>query len=722
MATIKDTDLLLVNRGGVDYKITALKLKENFGTEPPLPPRPWDGHDGGIWHIKNVEHEVLKLGYGSPYTAWDIDGTNEREITEIAIGEELVFVTPPDQYSVFGQREIFYADWEFGEFTDTSKVISFSNLFSHAQAFTGPLGGNWDTSNVRDMSYVFDRATSFNEPIGHWDTSNVLIMLFMFFSKYDGEGGYAADGIFNQDISNWDVSKVQNMVRMFSSQKDFNQDLSNWCVTNNASLPANFDEATDAWEDKNKPVWGTCPPRVPDELDLLLINRSGRDYALPATEIEALTDDVDLLVVNRDDVDYKVSGKDLKDYLSSPPMPWEGHNGGIWHIKNVENYVLYINSQSAGGYTAWDIDGTNEREVTEVEIGEELVFVTTPDVNGMFSKNGSKWDFGRYTDTSKVTDMDYLFGLCEVFNSDIGGWDTSNVTNMDRMFQDDRIFNQDLSNWCVTKITSEPIEFDEYAADWTEPRPCWGHCPRGENGAVDPCPKPDYIGEPPEPLDPNYGYLQFECVSDVFFDELQNSWDPTDPRSDAPACWINDVKQPSGYLLSKVTHPAGTNIKIIFDIKVLKKYHSHEPGNGFLSFNSSSKIKLLPSDLTLIKDEYIQDNGSFFGGVIGVGLFTTFNGYVLPDTFTGLENFVRSPDLTYPCTFYLHRHGSFFNKDSPIDLTGIRHPGVQQPAYVPHPETPLGELCYDFFYIRSTDPAIAEFSNRPDWDTYVNKR
>ena len=59
MATINDTDLLLVNRGGVDYKVTALKLKENFKTEPPLPPRPWDGHEGGIWHIKNVEHSVI---------------------------------------------------------------------------------------------------------------------------------------------------------------------------------------------------------------------------------------------------------------------------------------------------------------------------------------------------------------------------------------------------------------------------------------------------------------------------------------------------------------------------------------------------------------------------------------------------------------------------------------------------------------------------------------
>ena len=54
-----------------------------------------------------------------------------------------------------------------------------------------------------------------------------------------------------------------------------------------------------------------------NETDLLLVNRSGRDYALPATEIEDLTNDTDLLVVNRAGVDYKVSGKDLKGYLYS---------------------------------------------------------------------------------------------------------------------------------------------------------------------------------------------------------------------------------------------------------------------------------------------------------------------------------------------------------------------------------------------------------------------
>ncbi len=45
-------------------------------------------------------------------------------------------------------------------------------------------------------------------------------------------------------------------------------------------------------------------------------------------------------------------------------------------------------------------------------------------------------------DTSKITDMENLFGDDEIFNENISQWDVSNVTNMAWMFSGTTNFNQ----------------------------------------------------------------------------------------------------------------------------------------------------------------------------------------------------------------------------------------------------------------------------------------
>ena len=65
----------------------------------------------------------------------------------------------------------------------------------------GPVG-EWDVSNVVDMSYLFT-LTNFNGDISKWDVSRVIDMSHTF-----------ASTSFNGDISKWDVSKVAYMSHM----------------------------------------------------------------------------------------------------------------------------------------------------------------------------------------------------------------------------------------------------------------------------------------------------------------------------------------------------------------------------------------------------------------------------------------------------------------------------------------------------------------------------
>ena len=63
---------------------------------------------------------------------------------------------------------------------------------------------------------------------------------------------------FNQDIGDWDVSNVTNMSNMFQYASAFNQDLSTWSVDNVYSC-SGFSFTTPSWT-QPKPNFTNCIP------------------------------------------------------------------------------------------------------------------------------------------------------------------------------------------------------------------------------------------------------------------------------------------------------------------------------------------------------------------------------------------------------------------------------------------------------------------------------
>ena len=87
---------------------------------------------------------------------------------------------------------------------------------------------NWGTSNVTDMSSMFESANAFNGDIKNWNTSNVTTFESTF---YDATA-------FNQDIGGWITTSATNMEATFQDAVFFNQDLSQWNTANvTASVP-----------------------------------------------------------------------------------------------------------------------------------------------------------------------------------------------------------------------------------------------------------------------------------------------------------------------------------------------------------------------------------------------------------------------------------------------------------------------------------------------------
>ncbi|MDC0121830.1 BspA family leucine-rich repeat surface protein, partial [Amylibacter sp.] len=104
---------------------------------------------------------------------------------------------------------------------NTSSVTNMEYMFYSASSFNQNIG-SWDTSNVTNMSNMFNGATNFNQDISTWDTSSVTEMTFMFYKA----------PAFDQDIGGWNTSNVTNMGKMFYDASSFNQDIGGWNTSN----------------------------------------------------------------------------------------------------------------------------------------------------------------------------------------------------------------------------------------------------------------------------------------------------------------------------------------------------------------------------------------------------------------------------------------------------------------------------------------------------------
>ena len=147
-------------------------------------------------------------------------------------------------------------DWDVSNVTDMSKLFSDMNLFNESL-------NNWNVSNVTNMALMFTRCTSFNQPLDKWNVSNVTNMAGMFgycrsfdqpLDKWNVSNvtnmsemfynctifNQPLNTIFNQPLNKWDVSNVTNMEKMFYGCTIFNQPLNDWNVSNVTNMERMF--------------------------------------------------------------------------------------------------------------------------------------------------------------------------------------------------------------------------------------------------------------------------------------------------------------------------------------------------------------------------------------------------------------------------------------------------------------------------------------------------
>lgn len=160
---------------------------------------------------QDLSTKIVNVGQPNEYVAWDTSNVTNMLAT-------------------------FYFTDSFNGNVDnwnTSSVLNMQQMFGDAIAFNRDVSRKtinlgqpneyeaWNTSNVTDMYSLFGsdftRTCIFNQNIGNWITTSVTRMAFMF----------ARNTSFNQDIGSWNVSNVTNFTNFMANKSAANYLASN---------------------------------------------------------------------------------------------------------------------------------------------------------------------------------------------------------------------------------------------------------------------------------------------------------------------------------------------------------------------------------------------------------------------------------------------------------------------------------------------------------------
>ena len=227
---------------------------------------------------------------------------------------------------------------------NTSNVTNMGRMFNSCHSFNQPV--TFNTSNVTNMSQMFANCNAFNQSV-NFDTSNVTNMDYMFFRCY----------LFNQPV-NFNTSNVIQMPYMFARCTSFNQPL-DFIVKTNLNINNMFADCNSLtyympWDPNNV---GNCPnfkqnkQKYIDDMD----DKYKSDYSKQkeiSQRIKIRTYDFATPAVtlgNESLVNKKSKKRKLNEFIDDDsksngynPIERERTNISKW-LENPENIIVSLN-------------------------------------------------------------------------------------------------------------------------------------------------------------------------------------------------------------------------------------------------------------------------------------------------------------------------------------------------------------------------------------------
>ena len=343
------------------------------------------------------------------------------------------------------------------KYLNTEQVTNMSYMFSDCSALTSLDLSNFNTAKVRDMSYMFFRCSALTSlDLSKFNTAIVTNMSYMFND---------CSTLSSLDLSNFNTAIVSDMSLMFGGCSVLSSlDLSNFYTKEVRDMSYMFSRcsalttiyASDKFVTSKvqsgismfsacKNLKGTILNYKDSKTDHTYANCGTNGYFTPVFEYAEFDKGTGTLTFRRGL--SKPKGAYALNLEASEPGWWSTHR---YEIKKVVFDASFANARPTSCYYWF----CNCSELTDIEGIENLNTENVTNMRGMFFNcpNLSSLDLTNFS-TGNVTDMNAMFGYCQLSSLDLTSFNTANVTNMYMMF----ISCQNLSSLDLTSFNTANV-------------------------------------------------------------------------------------------------------------------------------------------------------------------------------------------------------------------------------------------------------------------------
>ena len=296
---------------------------------------------------------------------------------------------------------------------NTAKVRDMNHMFYRCSKLTSLDVTKFNTANVTNMSYMFCRCPVLSSlDVTKFNTANVTNMSYMFES---------CSALSSLDLSNFYTKEVGNMVCMFSGCSALKT------IYASEKFVTSKVQSGEGMFALCKNLKGTILEYNNSKTDHTYANCGTNGYFTPVFEYAEFNEGTGTLTFRRGL--SKPKGAYALNLEASEPGWWSTHR---YEIKKVVFDASFANARPTSCYY-WFCNCSN---LTDIEGIENLNTENVTNMRGMFFNcpNLSSLDLTNFS-TGNVTDMNAMFGYCQLSSLDLTSFNTANVTEMNFMFQ-----------------------------------------------------------------------------------------------------------------------------------------------------------------------------------------------------------------------------------------------------------------------------------------------